>query len=257
MLQINPNKNVSGSFYLGGKLLIAHNGNTATLDDFKKCFCSFDVKGLKGVSLWSQKTFTALEPFNLYESNLFPRTEMASRVSEDGSLSMTIEVTIKSTRIMKNVTYKLDPLGKLSSDLAAALDSNDFKDLKLIVGKKEIMANKFILAARSHVFKTMFLSGLEEVKQNQITITDIKFDTLQELINYIYTGQFTARFSTLAMELFEAAHKYQINDLVKACEMEIFENLNEENAEQIHNIISLYTDCNEELKKTAFGLYKK
>lgn len=236
-------------------MLISYNGNCISNEDYQDCLFSFTVN-TKGTALWTED-LTKLVPFAIIEApNLIAQNDLVTLLSDDGSITFNVEVLIKSTRLIKDVSYRLDTRGNLVADFEAAFKSDALKDFKLVVGKEEILVHKAILAARCPVFKRMFLAAWNESKKSEVIITDINFDTLKEMLHFLYTGGVTSKFSTLAMELFEAAHKYQIEDLIKACEMEIFDNLTAENAEAILKLINVY-ECDASLKEEAFKLYKK
>lgn len=145
---------------------------------------------------------------------------------------------------------------KLSDDFKCALECDDLKDVTFMVEDKVVKAHKAILGARSPVFKNMFMSNMREMKENVVEVTDIKLDTFQEMLHFIYVGSFTENFTIVVLELLEAAHKYQIESLIKACENEMHRSLTEENAAAIHGICTLY-DVDESLKNDAFKMLKR
>lgn len=170
---------------------------------------------------------------------------------------MLFKVTIKRTRLLKNVAYnRIDTLGKLSDDLKAALVSDELKDVKFLIGDQEIKAHKVVLAARSPVFRKMFATKMKESNSNEVVISDISYDTFEEMLFFIYSGNITSDFPTLVMDLFAASHKYQLEDLKKLCGTEISENLSEENAAAVLEFAEIY-DCGENIKKEAFSLCKR
>lgn len=167
------------------------------------------------------------------------------------------KVTIKRTRLLKNVCHhRVDTLGNLSDDLKAALACEELKDVTFLFGKQEIKAHKVVLAARSPVFRKMFATNMKESKSNEVVISDISYDTFEEMLFFIYSGKVTSDFPTLVMDLFAASHKYQVEDLKKLCETEISENLSEENARDVLVFADIY-DCDKNLIKEAFSLYKR
>ena len=64
-------------------------------------------------------------------------------------------------------------------------------DITFLVGetREPVCAVKAVLAARSGVFRTMFLSGMQEAVEGEAVITDVDEETLQEVLHYIYTGK--------------------------------------------------------------------
>lgn len=159
---------------------------------------------------------------------------------------------------MKDITLRsVNTTETLCNELQALLASDDLKDVNFKIDNKNISAHKTILAARSAYFKKMFTIDMVESQTNEVLIPDTSYDTFEEMLHFIYTGRVTSttNFSFLAMELFVAAHRYQIEDLQKMCENEILENLNEQNSAEVLDLVHLY-DCDESLKREALRLFK-
>ncbi|GAB0093362.1 hypothetical protein DMENIID0001_084540 [Sergentomyia squamirostris] len=74
----------------------------------------------------------------------------------------------------------------------------------------EILAKKSKLVQKSEVFQTQFASGIEG---NRINITDISFETFNELIKHIYEKEVQVRKENF-LEIFYASRKYFVNDLI-------------------------------------------
>lgn len=164
---------------------------------------------------------------------------------------------IKTTRLLKDLTIiRNEMLSELSNDFMLALEGDDLKDVIFKVEKRTFSAHKAILAARSPVFKKMFISKMKESKENVVVIPDMSQDTFEEMLHFIYSGTVTSNFPVVVLELFEAAHKYQIDGLVRVCETEIYQNLTEDNAAAVHNISKMY-DVSDALKNEAFKLFKR
>jgi hypothetical protein len=62
-------------------------------------------------------------------------------------------------------------------------------DFVLIVGNRELFAQKSILSDRSKVFKAMFANDMIESHSNQCLIPDIKSYAFEELLTFIHTGE--------------------------------------------------------------------
>ncbi len=84
----------------------------------------------------------------------------------------------------------------LSADLSLTIESDEgLKDIVLHFGpeKERVQATKFMLFARSPVFKTMFAVDMKESKSNEVNIPDISVAVGKEMITYIYTDRHTDR----------------------------------------------------------------
>ena len=72
--------------------------------------------------------------------------------------------------------------------------------------------HKFMLSARSSLFKAMFQSNIKENESNSVEIEDLQDDVIKEVLEYIYTGYY-GNFKRVAKGLLAAAEKYQVDHL--------------------------------------------
>ena len=101
-----------------------------------------------------------------------------------------------------------------------------FGDLRLLCGpgRVELPCHLNILSARSPVFRAMFQHDMRESKSNEINIQDIDFNTVRDMVKFIYSG----RLKDLADKsdlLLAAADKYDIRDLKNICSQHLAANL--------------------------------
>ena len=89
-------------------------------------------------------------------------------------------------------------------------------DVVIEVGKKKFRAHKVVLAASSPYFEAMFLSGMSESHQQQVTLQGIDTDAFDSILGLIYDGQI--RISTENVQsLLTTASIFQIDHLKEAC----------------------------------------
>ncbi|KAL6439814.1 hypothetical protein ACFW04_004089 [Cataglyphis niger] len=73
--------------------------------------------------------------------------------------------------------------------------------------------------------KTMFNCSIEESVNNEVVITDIRYDILKELLYFVQIGYLSKPLEKLYLngicELFVAADKYDIQDLKSICEQHL------------------------------------
>ncbi len=126
------------------------------------------------------------------------------------------------------------------------MTSGKYADIKLTCKDKEFDCHKFILAAQSSVFDTMFSNKENlEVKQGVVSIKDMEPEELEALLKFVYTGEFDDEMKPFAKALLAAGDKYDVKDLVALVEDELIRTLNLENAidifllAHIHNVQDL------------------
>lgn len=107
----------------------------------------------------------------------------------------------------------------LGVQFSTLLDAESFSDVTLKVGGCEIRAHRFVLAARSPVFKTLLSSGMVEQQTRTIEIKDLQPATVRHMVRFMYTGKLDAAFERDCdpLGLFEAAHRYDIAALEELC----------------------------------------
>ncbi|XP_071125662.1 BTB/POZ domain-containing protein 2-like [Mytilus edulis] len=91
-----------------------------------------------------------------------------------------------------------------------------------------IPAHKMILALRSPVFKAMFYGSFPQ-SEGDIRIEDIKLETFQRLMKYLYTDLLQLNKNSV-IPLLYAAQKYQVAGLISKCENYLQDNLAVNNA---------------------------
>ncbi|XP_033218375.1 speckle-type POZ protein-like [Belonocnema kinseyi] len=70
----------------------------------------------------------------------------------------------------------------------------------------------------------MFSSNKKEPNVDESKVNDIEPEVFMELLRYIYTGR-VEKFDQLAVQIFKAAHFYEMYDLKLICEHVLMKNL--------------------------------
>ena len=136
---------------------------------------------------------------------------------------------IKVTKFMKKVFYH----------------ERHYADVILVAEKHEFKVHKHMLSACSDVFKSMFDQPMQESASNRVEIADVKANTLQAMVKFIYTGEMTN--CELVADLTAVADKYNIQPLKAACVRELSQSLDVRNAVSTLVLAELY--CIEGLRE--------
>ncbi|GBN88585.1 Speckle-type POZ protein [Araneus ventricosus] len=155
---------------------------------------------------------------------------------------------IKTADIKKSVS-------DLKVDIGSMLRDNILCDVKLSAESETFPAHRFILSARSPVFRAMFQSDMKEKVQDRIVIKDLKPDTVFRMLHFMYTDSLELLLWQTASDLYVAAVKYQIMTLKDKCSSFLKSSLSLSNACEILLLSDLYKD--EELKSTVQGFILK
>ncbi|KAI3904289.1 hypothetical protein MKW92_013035 [Papaver armeniacum] len=136
-------------------------------------------------------------------------------------------------------------------NLAVTFREGIHSDIKVKPGRgRAIPAHKFLLAARSEIFKTMLASDTCKVAPNgSITLPEFSYEELKTFLEFLYRGnlakeKFEKHFCTLTI----AADKYVIPHLQKFCEQQILNMLDASNALKVLEISEV---CSNETLKSA------
>ncbi|GBM97270.1 BTB/POZ domain-containing protein At1g21780 [Araneus ventricosus] len=129
------------------------------------------------------------------------------------------------------------------------LNEGTLSDITFRAGTKSFLVHKNILSARSIVFKSMFLKDEMENKSKVVVLPNIDEITLRSLLLYIYTDVVEDLEFGNAMELYQAADKYQLTDLKNICRKFLMGNLCRSNIFQVLSFADIYQDSR--MKKAA------
>ncbi|KAJ3685869.1 hypothetical protein LUZ61_015033 [Rhynchospora tenuis] len=97
-------------------------------------------------------------------------------------------------------------------------------DVTFEVQEERISAHKFMLAARSPVFKAELYGSMKEANSSSIKIEDMKAEVFKALLHFIYTDKFDDEelkcglSDELVQDLFAAADRYALEKLKMQCQ---------------------------------------
>ncbi|XP_054713796.1 speckle-type POZ protein B-like [Uloborus diversus] len=133
-------------------------------------------------------------------------------------------------------------LKSLSSDFESLFDNDEFKDVTLQVGEEELNAHKLVLCARSKVFAAMLEHDMEESRRRRVDIVQMEYNTLEEMVHYMYSGQLRALPNEEALKLFVAADRYDVAELKASCREIILASVSLSNVCDIAEVADLHND---------------
>ena len=122
-------------------------------------------------------------------------------------------VVVEKDDILKKAMKREAETNLFIEDMTKLMDDWEISDFRLKCGSKIFMVHKAILGARSKVFRAMFLSGMKEAVDGEAVITDIDEKTLEEILNYLYSGKLSGK-DFVAKSLCYAAKKYELDHLM-------------------------------------------
>lgn len=99
---------------------------------------------------------------------------------------------------------------------------------------------KSVLSEKSSVFKNMFAIDMEEAASQSVDIIDFSGAVMRELLRFIYFGN-VRRLKQINIELYKAAHVYDIEDLHKICLASIQASLSRDNVLDVVLFADVYS----------------
>lgn len=126
------------------------------------------------------------------------------------------------------------------------------KDVYFCCGEDRIGCNKALLSSRSDVFKGMFENECEGAKTEEIKISEVTFEAVEQLIEFVYENK-CSKLDEFTEELLFLGHEYDLQGLFILCEVEFKKKLKAENAVQLFKLAEKFNAINltEEVKSFA------
>lgn len=121
------------------------------------------------------------------------------------------------------------------SDMNFALQDYDSADLQIAIEKVRFPAHRAVLVARSAYFRAMLLSSLKESNQSEIHLEGISSNVFDIVLEHIYTSDLgdSSSFEEEIVDVLIAASRFGVDDLTRALEGIISQNLDDDNVESL------------------------
>lgn len=102
--------------------------------------------------------------------------------------------------------------------------------------------------AQSTVFEAMILSDLQEAQDGKVIIEKIRFEVMQQVVDYMHFGVLKAKNFSLVLEVLMAADRYDVQDLKEECLDHITSSLTKETAAEglvmaVKHLTPLVNNC--------------
>ncbi|KAJ3685524.1 hypothetical protein LUZ61_014688 [Rhynchospora tenuis] len=125
------------------------------------------------------------------------------------------------------------PLSDLRRDFGGLLESGEGADVTFKIDEEAFSAHRYVLAARSPVFKVQLLGSMMESKMDTIFIEDMRADVFKIMLQFIYTDMLPSEVEVsieIAQHLLVAANRYGLERLRLICEKKLCDSLDVESA---------------------------
>ncbi|CAJ0567464.1 unnamed protein product, partial [Mesorhabditis spiculigera] len=111
---------------------------------------------------------------------------------------------------------------EVTRDLEAIFRDPRLSDFKIMVGSRELLVHKVIVAARSPYFAALLEPHTEESRTGVLRLheEDVDYEVMSELVAYMYTGR-CHRLTDMALELLAAADRFAMPGLKEVAEQNL------------------------------------
>lgn len=133
-----------------------------------------------------------------------------------------------------------DACKHMSDGLETLYRTKDFSDFIIKVDGKNFNVHKAIIGAHSSVFAAMFKANMAESLKGEVTLIDFNANTVEEFLEFVYTGKVPEDEEIDWMSLLEISGKYDVQVLKHFCESQLVTELDSENAYDILVLANIY-----------------
>eukprot|EP00744_Colponema_vietnamica_P003773 GILI01005726.1.p1 GENE.GILI01005726.1~~GILI01005726.1.p1 ORF type:complete len:497 (+),score=112.38 GILI01005726.1:197-1687(+) len=120
-------------------------------------------------------------------------------------------------------------INSLITNMRGLLNNSEFSDVTFVVEGRPIPAHKAILAAQCAQFRAMFLNGMKESSETQITIPSWSYSSFLSMLEFLYTGSVSDFSPAVALDLLGLADHYTLDVLKNLCENTLIHNVDTDN----------------------------
>ena len=144
------------------------------------------------------------------------------------------------------------------SKLLSLRNQGLYTDVVVKAGPREIACHKVVLSAASPFFNAMFNSGLEESTSGVVQLRNTGPDTLETIMNYMYTSQVKVTVENV-QNLVQVCDQFEFDGLKKACEKFMLKQVHPSNCIGLYKFSQLYSMSllQDGARHTMLGMFKE
>jgi speckle-type POZ protein len=203
--------------------LLRKSRNTRVEATFTTSIKNMDGEVFEVESSWSfpsERYFDILQLFHFGS-----HTDMVNNYVKDGHIKFVCTIMVLQSNSIPV------PLSNIGKHMGTLLDSMDGMDVSFVIDGETFHAHRFVLAARSPVFKAkLFGSMAEATKMSSITLHEIAPATFKLMLQFMYTDALpgdeelgNTPIKTL-WDLLAAADYYALDRLKLLCAQKLWDN---------------------------------
>lgn len=139
----------------------------------------------------------------------------------NGALAIQVKATLHCIGDPIQITEPCTvPADTIREQICESYKDRLFTDVTLRCQEEEFKVHKLILASQSPIFRRMFEVDMKEKSSGIVDISDLSPAAASDLVSFLYSGS-APNVNTVAVELLNAAKKYELPRLYAICENEL------------------------------------
>jgi len=207
------------------------------------------------ITLLKNSEFKFASYIDFIRGTLIPDPRELDLFNEEGKF--TLEAIVYVTSSMKDLGKQAN--GYHECRMLDVMNHQESSDVKIVCKGVEFKCHRCILISTCSAFKAMLKGETAENLTNIISIEDSTPESVELMIEFLYTGVIPGIPAAVEMDLFKLANKYshELRPLATACIYSIIENLTVENFLPTYAEIDMHGQLFPEFKVKAMQFFKK
>ncbi|PWA74148.1 ARM repeat protein interacting with ABF2 [Artemisia annua] len=119
------------------------------------------------------------------------------------------------------------------------VNNSEFSDVTFMLEGKVFFAHRIVLVASSDAFRAMFDGGYKERDAKVVQIPNIRWETFELMMRFIYTGSVEVNVG-IAQDLLKAADQYLLDGLKRLCEYTMARDIKADNLRLMYDLSETY-----------------
>lgn len=124
-------------------------------------------------------------------------------------------------------------------------------DATLKCGASEVHVHKDVLSTASPVFERMWSGNYKEAGEGQVDISDVPFDVVEAMVQFMYTGEIPVNGNT--SQLYGAAKKYGLDDLADEVGLRLVDKIDADNMLERAKVLRLHASAGDAQASKLWG----
>ena len=177
-----------------------------------------------------KREFAKGQEFEIFNCNYSSIMDASRNLLSNGEMTVVCDITMYGRNMVtvESISENMKALPGKSHDqfresFMELFNSKELSDVRIKCADQTFNAHQFVLSVRSPVFHKMFQAGMKEKESGLVEVKDMNPEVLSDILRFMYSGDCSCILDLktdvqIISDMFEAAHKYQMDFLCQMCE---------------------------------------